>query len=542
MSTKTLLKRLCSLALVLVLAFSTVQPAFAATSDAGLAANTPYTIVCLANNKNVNVYCDKTSQIKNKTAVNLYKSSGDDTQKFTFTAKSGAYLIQPYKAAGFTVNVSALKAGASVFTWKKANANDEYWIVTKVGGGYAFSLKNAPKLYLTADGTKLTLAKYTGANTQIFKIIALVTATPTPAPTATPAPAAPTAAPTPTATPAPVTPTAAPAPADQGLLANTPYTVVCKANNKNVNMYVNKTSQIKNKTTVNLYKSTKSDTQRFTFTAKNGAYLIQPYKAANYTVNVSARKAGAKVYAYKNAAKNNEYWIVKQVSGGYTFSLKNAPKLYLTAKGTGLTLAKYTGAKTQIFTIAPVKTSTPAATPQQGQTNPAPAAPSASQTGKKSVSLKVPKIDQTNDKWKNFEFVKDLDPKCTIGKYGCMLTCITAIMSYKDGTTYRPDKYYKKLAFTHEGNMNPSKVYNSKKWTTGKAFNLAAIKKQLDKGNPVMVGGLKNGAQHYVVVCGYKNYGKTTKDFLVMDPNGGRMGYTLAKQIKSYGRNLYYMN
>ena len=540
MASKTIFRRACAFVLVLIMAMSTVEPAFAATTDAGLAANTPYTIVCLANNKNVNVYCDKTSQIANKTAVNLYKSSGDNTQKFTFTAKGGAYLIQPYKAAGFTVNVSALKAGASVFTWKKASANDEYWIVTKVGGGYAFSLKNAPKLYLTANGTKLTLAKYTGANTQIFKIIAPVTVTPAPAPTPTPAPATPTAAPAP-ATPAPVTPTAAPAQTELGLQANTPYTVVCKANSKNVNMYVNKTSQIKNKTTVNLYKSTKNDTQKFTFTAKKGAYLIQPYKATKFTVNVSALKAGAKVFAYKNASKYNEYWIIKKVSGGYTFSLKSAPKLYLTAKGTGLTLAKYTGAKTQIFTIAPVKTSTSAAKPQQGQTDPTPTPAPTTQTGKKSVSLGVPKISQTNKKWKNFEFVKDCDPECTIGVYGCMLTCITSIMSYKDGTTYRPDQYYKKLSFSKSGNMTKNKIWNTKKWAVVKKFDLAVIKQQLDRGNPVMVGGIKNKKQHYVVVCGYKNYGKTTNDFLVMNPSNGQKAYTLAKQIKTYGRNLYYL-
>lgn len=334
------------------------------------------------------------------------------------------------------------------------------------------------------------------------------------------------------------------------LTANTAYYVVCTNNNMNVNVYCNSVKDIKNRTTVNLYKSSGDDTQKFTFKAKNGVYLMQPYKASGFTVNVSSLKANTSVFTWKQAAANDEYWIIESVSGGYTFRLKNAPSLYLTANGTNLTLAKYKGTKNQIFKITPVDvaaavgstvtaiptvtkptTSTPA-TPTT-----TPAKPAATTFKKKAVTLKVPSIKQTNKKWKNFEFVKKANPKCTIGNYGCMLTSVTAIMSYHKKTVYRPDQYYKKLSFVQKG----SGAGNMKKisgWVWNAKYSLSTIKKQLDKGNPVMVGGQGKKGFHYVVVYGYTNYGQKASDYKIMDPSN--LSKNLAVHISKFGKGIYY--
>lgn len=305
------------------------------------------------------------------------------------------------------------------------------------------------------------------------------------------------------------------------LKENTAYYVICTNNNMNVNVYCNSVRDIKNRTTVNLYKSSGDDTQKFTFRAKSGAWLMQPYKASGFTVNVSSLKANTAVFTWKQAAANDEYWIIESVSGGYTFRLKNASSLYLTANGTTLTLAKYNGSRNQIFQIKPTT------------------APATETVAKKAVTLKVPVIRQTNNKWKNFEFVKKAKPKCTIGNYGCMLTSVTAIMSYHNKTVYRPDQYYKKLSFVQKG----SGAGNMKKisgWVWNAKYSLSTIKKQLDKGNPVMVGGKGKKGFHYVVVYGYTNYGKNASDYKIMDPSN--LSKNLAVHISKYGRGIYYKN
>ena len=99
-----------------------------------------------------------------------------------------------------------------------------------------------------------------------------------------------------------------------------------------INMYVDSMSDIKNKTTVNLYALDKSQTQRFTFTKNSkGNYLMIP-AGSKYTVNVSALSAGTAVFAWENKAANNEYFIIEKTSDGYyTLRMENSTGLYLTA-------------------------------------------------------------------------------------------------------------------------------------------------------------------------------------------------------------------
>ncbi len=129
-----------------------------------------YCIVSASNNKNVNVYVNKISQIQNGTTINLYSASGDATQSFTFkNTGDNTWLIQP-KGSKFTLNVSSRKTGADVLCWKNTSKNNEEWIAEASGDGYTLRLENAPSLYLTQSGSALTLQKKSGKNNQIFKI------------------------------------------------------------------------------------------------------------------------------------------------------------------------------------------------------------------------------------------------------------------------------------------------------------------------------------------------------------------------------------
>lgn len=129
-----------------------------------------YTIVSTANDKLVNVYVNKISQIQNGTKINLHSASGDATQSFTFqNTGDNTWLIKP-KTSKYTLNVSSLKTGADVLCWKNTSKNNEKWIVEPSDDGYTFRLENAPSLYLTQSGSSLTLQKKSGKSNQIFQI------------------------------------------------------------------------------------------------------------------------------------------------------------------------------------------------------------------------------------------------------------------------------------------------------------------------------------------------------------------------------------
>lgn len=271
----------------------------------------------------INMYVDRSSDIKNNTKVNLYKLDKSQTQLFTFKKNSaGNYLMIP-KGTGYTVNIVALKAGTSVIAYQNKAANNEYFIVDKTSDGtYTFRVANAPHLYLTAT-SKSTLSLKTKAsdNSQKFAFQAY----PVSGGTAV-KPGSGSGAATPSV------------PAGTGavkasLSASRDYYITSAAyGSQAVNMSVNKSSQIRNKTKVNLYKLDKSQTQLFRFKKNSaGNYLMMP-RGTKYTVNVSALKSNTSVIAYKNRAANNEYFIIEKTADGYyTFRLANAPGLYLTA-------------------------------------------------------------------------------------------------------------------------------------------------------------------------------------------------------------------
>jgi len=142
--------------------------------------------------------------------------------------------------------------------------------------------------------------------------------------------------------------------ASQQDLTSGSFAIISAASGKRMNIYVDQMSQATDGTAITLYKAVngkKNDTQMFTFhkSAEN-TYLIQP-RNSKYTMNVSARKAGAKLLCWTSTKKNNEEWIVEPSGSGYTFRLENQPDLYLTQSGDSLKLQKKSGKTNQIFYI-----------------------------------------------------------------------------------------------------------------------------------------------------------------------------------------------
>ena len=113
--------------------------------------------------KSVNVYVDKTSDIQNKTAVNLYATDKSATQRFKFVKNSkGNYLICP-TGSNYTVNVSALSAGTAVFTWENKAANNEYFIIGDHDTfGERVKLENilGKLAYIVQDGKKVDVESF----------------------------------------------------------------------------------------------------------------------------------------------------------------------------------------------------------------------------------------------------------------------------------------------------------------------------------------------------------------------------------------------
>lgn len=137
---------------------------------------------------------------------------------------------------------------------------------------------------------------------------------------------------------------------------NGSFSITSAASGKRMNVYVDKISQTKNGTTINLYKAVngdKNDTQQFVFEkVADNTYLIQP-RNSSFTVNVSSLKSGSKVICWTSTKKNNEPWIVEPSDSGegYTLRLQNQPDMYLTQSDDSLVIKKKSGKKNQIFNI-----------------------------------------------------------------------------------------------------------------------------------------------------------------------------------------------
>ena len=169
----------------------------------------------------------------------------------------------------------------------------------------------------------------------------------------------------------------------------------------------------------------------------NGYYVIRNYNSGKVLdVMGNVRAAGTNVAQFTYNGGINQQWRFVSTGGGYYYIESRLGSLYLdvnearTADGTNVKVWKFNDStNAQKWKLVKYDLGGGAS--------------------KTSVKLNVPTLRQTDSRWKNTCYVKGV----TIGRSGCLLTCITAAMSCIDGRSYRPDEYYKKLSFTSGGAM-----------------------------------------------------------------------------------------
>ncbi len=497
------------LTLLFLISVCNAHPVHAASTTDIIAGSQQYYLTSAKyEGRAINMYVDSTTDIKNKTAVNLYALDKSATQRFTFIKNSkGNYLMIPY-GSKYTVNVSELKAGTAVFAWQNKAVNNEYFIIEKTSDGYyTLRMENATGLYLTADSnSKLTLRTKASDNSQKFAFHTY---------------------PETSASPDLEDATDATNAATEALLFENGhqfYFTSVKYKGKAINMSVNKNSSIKNNTKVNLYTLDKSETQRFTFKQNSAGQFLMIPTGTSYTVNVTKLNSGCKVIAYKNNPKNNEYLIVEQDSNGYyTFRLANKPSLYLTATSKNTLTFKTKASDTSQQFIGADYTIESAIV-------------DITKDSSSSLTLGVKHLMQTDKRWKNISY-DPRDKNATIGNYGCLVTCMTMVYNYKHSTSFTPVTYAsKRMKFDGNGYANGGDYKKIKKVSP---FTCKTIKKYIDQGDPVIIFGRtkKNaGATHYAVVYGYTNGASSAKYCKIYDP-ASKKRTTVSHFLKTYKHN-----
>lgn len=298
---------------------------------------------------------------------------------------------------------------------------------------------------------------------------------------------------------------------------------------RRINVYTDQVSQIQNNTKINLYEKNGSDpTQQFRLERQSsGAYKISTMRD-NYTLNLTSLRSGALVICYRDTTKNTEYFLLQPLGSGYSIRPKNAPTLALTATGgNGLALKKYTGAASQCFQLQAVGTATNSIS---GAANGVIQAVSAGEH----IALPVTRLRTTDSRWKNYEY----DKGATIGKYGCLITCLAAFLSYTENTAYRPDTMSKQLSF-RDGSLlwgyGPARQFQTV------SYSLSTALSQLREGNPVLVSGKGSAGQHWCVITGVDRANRqaslSSSQFAIMDPSFSSHD-TLNDFLADYGKSL----
>jgi len=132
--------------------------------------------------------------------------------------------------------------------------------------------------------------------------------------------------------------------------------------------------------------------------------------------------------------------------------------------------------------------------------------------GYKSISLNVPYFNQKDSRWANVTLGSS---KSTVGKAGCVTTCIAMAESFLYGYSVTPKTLAKKLNYSSSGDLYWPESY--------KAYNkndyLYKIYNELKNGRPVLVGAKTySGGQHWVLVTGFKGGEIKASSFIIKDP------------------------
>jgi len=136
-----------------------------------------------------------------------------------------------------------------------------------------------------------------------------------------------------------------------------------------------------------------------------------------------------------------------------------------------------------------------------------------------SVSLRVPNFKQTDSRWSNIYIGSSGK---TMAQIGCATTAIAMMESYRTGVTIYPNDMAKRLQYTSSGSVYWPSHFQV---VTGNADLLGNIKRLLDSGKPVLIGGKTYaGKQHWVVATGYTGAQMLhASDFLVNDPGSSKV-------------------
>lgn len=135
------------------------------------------------------------------------------------------------------------------------------------------------------------------------------------------------------------------------------------------------------------------------------------------------------------------------------------------------------------------------------------------------VTLNVPSYKQTDSRWSNVYIGSSGK---TMGQIGCATTAIAMMESYRTGQTIYPDEMMKRLQYTSSGSVYwPSHF----RVVTNNTDLISNMKKLLDSGKPILIGGRSySGKQHWVVVTGYTaSKPGNSSDFIVNDPGSSRV-------------------
>lgn len=137
-------------------------------------------------------------------------------------------------------------------------------------------------------------------------------------------------------------------------------------------------------------------------------------------------------------------------------------------------------------------------------------------SGYTAIHLNVPAYKQADSRW---GWVTLGSSGKTMAKIGCATTGIAMMESYRTGTTIYPDAMSKKLNYTSSGDVYwPSHFVV----TYPDGNYLQDIYNILKQGKAVLIGGRSNsGAQHWVVITGFRGGILIASNFTINDPGSG---------------------
>lgn len=151
------------------------------------------------------------------------------------------------------------------------------------------------------------------------------------------------------------------------------------------------------------------------------------------------------------------------------------------------------------------------------------------------ISLNVPSFKQTDSRWAN---VKIGASGKTMADIGCATTAIAMVESHRTGSTIYPNAMTKKLTYTSSGSVYWPSHYKAVTSSTG---YLEKIYAELKKGKAVLFGAKKSsGAQHWVVITGFKGGSNLTTDGFTINDPGSNTRTTLKQFLSAYPKFYKY--